>query len=143
MARPPLLWTASFLLTALAVVAANVSLALWVYYDATARGAEGASRGVWALFPPYLLWYLFTRDRLGPRHRPIEGREAIVGSTFVGLFLAVVLGSVLAPPDPFTQSLYVAALVPVGGVVGYLLIARGGYARLKDRLAALRSPTES
>lgn len=65
---------------------------------------------------------------------PHSPRAEFAWTLLGGTFLLFVLGAVLAPPDPFTQVLFVLAGLPVALLGSYLLAYRGGYAVIRSRL---------
>jgi Sec-independent protein secretion pathway component TatC len=52
----------------------------------------------------------------------------------VSNMIAFMIGAIVSPPDPFTQFYYYLPLVPVTVVVSYLLVYRGGFDYIKDRI---------
>lgn len=119
------------------VLAANLTLGYWTYLDASARGSEspGESAGwVVATLGLGVVAYLYRRrQRLGGRSVRADGREQIVGTCCVASLVALVAPA-FGPPDAITSAVAAALAVPPGLVLGYLLVVRGGFDRLR-RLA--------
>lgn len=113
----------AFLAVFLATLAA---VAWWVARDADARGSTrprvwGLAAGLTPIGLPY---YLFSRAR----HRGFEDRrtpptrlDRLLATWASAGLVALLVGSVLAPPDPFAQAYWYlvgfAALLPVAWLV--------------------------
>jgi hypothetical protein len=118
-----------------------LSVGLWVARDARARGSDQPV--VWALasvFTPFgLAYYLYRRYRragIGRRSSPPTTHERVL-ATWASASLASFLGSsVLAPPDPFTQILVAIALLGPLLPLTYVLVFRGAYRTVLDRVGA-------
>lgn len=114
--QPPLtvgdvtLWHGAALLLGLFAVGAGAALVAWVYRDARARGSP--SPGGWALsvlsLPiPFLPWYLYRRSRsLDDRSSAVPTVDRLLATWGLGTIGAFAIGSVISPPDPFTQLFY-------------------------------------
>jgi cell division protein FtsW (lipid II flippase) len=104
-----------------------LSLFYTVAADAKARGSDAwLSWGITAVFVPFGPGlYLLYRSQIGERTASLTDRERLAGTGSITFLVAFVSGAVLSPPDPFTQLLYTALSVPVGLLVGYLLVWRG------------------
>ena len=50
------------------------------------------------------------------------------------VFVALALGAMVTPPDPFTLLYTLAILVPVAFLVAYVLTYGGGFALLRERV---------
>lgn len=101
-----------------------VLLGAWVYYDAASRGA--AHPGRWAvavaLVAPLLLAYVHRR---GDRVRgPTRGEEVTLPALLACLF-AWITGTLLAPPDPYTQVEYVYGVLVVALPAAYMFVSPG------------------
>lgn len=114
------------------VLSAMVSLAGWVSLDARARGSDRP--GVWAVLtlPPLSLiglpWYLFYgRARLGERTASPARLERLIGTWTTAALGALLLGTLVSPPDPLTQTRYIPVAFLVTLPVGYLVVYRGTY----------------
>ncbi len=121
--------TLAVLATLLPVVAL-VGVAVWVYEDAHARDSRSPLllAGATAVVPFFLLGYLswLALGRFGGRSSSPAGRERVAGTLGFGTLLAYLIGTLIAPPDPITQSAYaLAALVP-GLAAAYILTGRVG-----------------
>jgi len=118
--------------TFLAYLVGLLTIGYWVFRDARERGSDGSSS--WAiaaaLFPLMLVVYVFYRSRIGERGQHADQRERAAGSYIVGFLLAFVSGALLSPPDPFSQLLWFVGALPVGLLVGYLLVWQDGWRKL-------------
>ncbi|WP_435196811.1 hypothetical protein [Natronomonas sp. EA1] len=116
-------------------MAAFAALAVWVYDDARHRGSD--SPLLWAfagVFSPLLVVYLLlvAVGHFQPRSAPPERRERLAGTLGFGVTAGFVLASVLSPPDPASQVLWLALSLTVTLPVAYLLTGRvGGDPRLQ------------
>lgn len=104
-----------------------------MYRDARARGSDSPSTwgGLCGWIPILLIVYLLYRPRIGGRTEPAGRRERLAGSIGLGFLLSFLAGAVLSPPDPFSQLLWFAGSAPLGVLVGYLLVWRRGYSKLR------------
>ena len=120
---------------AIALLASVVAIGYVINRDAAARGMGGLARTLLtagAIFVPFLvvpIYAVFTR-RLGARTTSASRTELVVAWGALTVIVAVIAGTILSPPDPVTQLLYVAGLVVVFGLVGLVpLIRRGAFDR--------------
>ena len=111
----------------------------WVHLDAVERGSDRSP--AWALgcvlVPPLVVGYLLYRSEIGGRTEPAGVTERLVGTAVIVHLVAVQVRFVLSAFDalPFgdpgvgwpTYLLLLAA----GGPVGYWLVWRRGWARLR------------
>ena len=116
-----------------------VLIGYWVHLDAGKRGSDASL--LWAVgcvvVPPLVFGYLLYRSEMGGRTEPAGVTERTVGTFVVGHLVAVQLRFVLSLFDalPFgdpgvgwpTSVLLLAA----GALVGYWLVWRRGWARLR------------
>lgn len=115
------------------VFLSGILLATWTFIDARERASERAFQwAVLAAFVVPVVVYLLFRDRIGERG-PMRPRERAVGTVFCAS-LAGYLSAIVSPPDPASWGLYALVFVPVGLVVGYALIWRGGHVQIRERL---------
>jgi hypothetical protein len=101
----------------------GVLLGYWTYLDARARDSDsaimlGIAVGVvgWLVFP-----YLYFR---GERVHPKTRRERIVATVVVANVVAVLIGTMVGPPDPFSGPLYVLGALVVTLPLAYLVVYR-------------------
>ena len=114
-------------------------LGYWVHLDAGERGSDSAL--LWAvgsvLVPPLSLGYLLYRSEIGGRTEPAATTERAVGPFVVGHLVAVQLRFVLsrfgALPfgEPGLGWPTYLPLLTAGVLVGYWLVWRRGWARLR------------
>ena len=45
--------------------------------------------------------------------------------------IGFVIAAVVSPPDPFTQLVYYAPVVPITVIVAYVLVYKGGFDRIE------------
>jgi membrane protease YdiL (CAAX protease family) len=124
---PDVLATAAFALVVLLWGSLVASIGALVARDAGARGsrhpvawAAGA-----ALLVPVLGYYLWRRERLGDRERPVTPFDRALGAWALASGAAFVGGAVLAPPDPVSQGVASVGTLAVTAPAAYLL----GYRR--------------
>jgi hypothetical protein len=116
-----------------------LALGLWVARDARERGSDQPV--VWALASvftpiglPYYLWRRYRRSGLGDRAGPRSRTDRIVATWASAGLCAFLGGAVLAPPDPITQAVYGGGVLAVSLPLAYLLVYRGGYRTVTDRI---------
>lgn len=118
----------------LAYLVGLLAIGYWVYRDARERGSDGPSS--WALaaalVPLMLAVYVAYRSRIGERSHRSDRPERAAGSYVVGFLFAFVSGAMLSPPDPFSQLLWFVGALPVGLIVGYLLVWQNGWRKLRS-----------
>ncbi|MCU4800634.1 hypothetical protein OB920_09660 [Halobacteria archaeon HArc-gm2] len=117
------------------IVGLRILVAYWVYRDASARGSSNPrSWGVWVVIVDLVvLSYLYNRWRkLGERNYPRTTRDRAVETTVVAGYGAFISGALLAPADFFLTPLYTVGGLAVTLPLAYLLVYRGGWARLRD-----------
>ncbi|MCO8252349.1 hypothetical protein NKF26_00865 [Haladaptatus sp. AB618] len=111
-----------------------VSFFYWLRWDATARGSS--SPLYWAILGsivwPVALYYLLVVRPSNERRYPPTRRQGLAGIFTISYIGAMVLGVVLAPPDPFTQVLYTPVYFVILLLITYLLVYRRRYGRLPD-----------
>jgi len=116
-----------------------LGLGSWIIADADARGSNWPE--LWGagciVIPPLIFVYLFIRSRIGRRDEPLVRNERILGTAVLSSTVALVLSGILSPPDPFTRIFYYILLLPVGVLIGYWLVWRRGWARLRTRSSVL------
>lgn len=102
------------------VLLAGVSTGIWTYYDASSRNAvyPGTIAAIVTVFVPTVLVYVYYRERIGPRTQQRSTVENMAGVFATGSLSAMVLGQLLAPPDPFGIGLKQLLLFPVGIAFG-------------------------
>lgn len=104
----------------------------WTYLDARSRGA-GSIAPLWgagvAGFFPLALFYLYFRRQIGERSEPPSGSENALGVTAFGCLFASLgslLGGLISPLfttiDAVTLGWYALGLLPIGIVLGYLVV---------------------
>lgn len=107
-----------------------LGVAVWVYEDARDRSSRSplllaaATAVVPFLLVGYLLWVAL--GRMGERSSPPGTRERVAGTLGFGTLIAFVVGALVGPPDPVTQSLYAAAGLVPGLAVASVLTGRVG-----------------
>lgn len=108
-------------------------LGAWIYIDARRRGSESsvlvAIGGACLLVPAVI--YFFRRDRIGSRG-PMGRGEQLVGMAVLGTLFGL-LGGILSPPDPAAGGIYALMFVPVGLGVGYVLLWRRRWPKVRAR----------
>ena len=117
------------------VLLTGILLAIWTYIDATERASANAVQ--WAIVAAFLLpvvLYLLFRDRIGTRSGPMGQTERAIGTAYCGC-LAGFLSAMISPPDPATAGLYALVFVPVGLVVGYVLVWRGKLVAVSEQFS--------
>lgn len=127
-----------WLLLALALgvlwVSLAASLIAWVYRDASARGSDspaGWALAVFGLPIPFLPWYLYRRHTsLSARTRPATTVDRLLGTWVTASLASFVVGTVVSPPDPFSQIIYWGVALLVTLPIAYVLVYQGGYDRL-------------
>ncbi len=111
-----------------------VSFSYWLRWDATARGSSSSL--YWAILGPIVwpvaLYYLLVVRPSNERRYPPTRRQGLAGIVSISSIGAMVLGSILAPPDPFTQVLYTPACFVILLLLTYFLIYRRRYGRLPE-----------
>lgn len=128
---PALSGEVAFAVFALFWASMALSLDLWVFRGA---GARGSSRpALWALASvftpvglPYYLFRRFRRGGFGDRERPPTGRDRLLATWAAASLVAFGVGSVASPPDPFSQLLYTLGALCATLPLAYLLLYRGG-----------------
>jgi cytochrome bd-type quinol oxidase subunit 2 len=110
-------------------------LAYWTHRDATAHGVERPALWVLAVLavPFGVVVYLVVR-RGWERERPRTDGVRAAETALFAILGALVLGTVLTPPDPFTQAVAMPALSLALLPVAYLLYYRGGITTFRDEL---------
>lgn len=107
---------------------ASVALGAWTYADASARDSDAAVR--WGLavaaFLPLAGVYVLYRTSIGERFAPPGAREDLFGTVGVGLVLALVVVSKLAPEDPTVFGWTMVGATPLALFVSYLFVASRG-----------------
>lgn len=125
-----------FISTILLLQAGVLCFAYWVYLDATERTSDSAV--VWAIgslsVPLLPLGYLLYRHRIGGRPEPASRRERVVGTLGLAVVSGFIAASMLTPPDPFIQAVYLPVYLSAALPVSYWLVWRHGYARLRRRI---------
>jgi len=113
------------MLVLIAFTFSGLCLCYAIAADASARGASGLFWGVFVfgLFPLAVPAYLLYRTRLPTRTEPAGQLEQVLGAFGIGGTVAVILSSVLTPPDPFSLLVYgpplLIVLVPAAFVLCY------------------------
>ncbi|QLH84255.1 hypothetical protein [Halosimplex pelagicum] len=79
-----------------------VTLVVWVYLDAVARGSDHPVRSTAtvAVFPLALVAYVYYRPE---RTSPQSDRERLALTVLLALLAAMMAGTVFSPPDVFAQ----------------------------------------
>lgn len=106
------------------------SLGLWVYRDARARGSDspvGWAISVGFLVIPMLPWYLYRRRSLDGRHGADSTFDRLLRTWVTAGLTTFVVGSVVAPPDPFAHLIYWSAMLPVTLPLAYVFVSMGGF----------------
>lgn len=130
MAPPPssALWTAAFLGYSVVVAAAGVGLLYWALRDASQRGSHwpAAWAAVVVLAAPVAVpTYLLVRSRLGSRTDPPSRAERLGASLGMGVLAVFIAETLVGPPDPYSQLLFVVpATVVVVPAVYWALFGR-------------------
>lgn len=102
----------TFLLVAMVVVylAGAIGVGLWITRDARARGSSIPIQwGIAAVVTPIVIpYYLYLRrgSRLGPRDAPMTRTERALRAVGVSVLAALLVATILGPPDPVTQAYY-------------------------------------
>ncbi|SEO96712.1 hypothetical protein SAMN04487948_10947 [Halogranum amylolyticum] len=117
-------------LTLLLVIAFAVSA------DARARDVRFAAvlGAVTAVFGPVALVYYLTRGSYGPREYPPSRWERTAWTLLLAVTGSFVLAATLAPPDPFTQSLYAGGSLLLSLPLAYLVVFRDLWGRVRAEL---------
>ncbi|ELZ02557.1 hypothetical protein [Natrialba asiatica] len=113
----------------LALPLAGLCLSYAVSADAAARGADGGAWGLATFFTLSIaaLAYLIYRRRLPDRSDPATRRERLIGTAGIGIGTAYTVGSIIAPPDPFSMLLFVPPLLVVTLPAAYGLCYEPGW----------------
>lgn len=123
----------------------QVSLMVWVYRDARARGSDRPGYWTALTIPPIGVLgfprYLHHRHRrLGDRAKPPTRLGRLLATVASAGLAAMLLGTVLTPPDPYSQITWLSvgflALLPPA----YVLVYRGTYRQILRRLDAGTRP---
>ncbi|SFL09314.1 hypothetical protein SAMN04487950_2407 [Halogranum rubrum] len=110
-----------------------LALSYAISADARARGVRfptvlGVAAAVFGLVA---LIYLIFRDNFGPRAYRASKWERIAWTYFGAMMVAMMLGAILSPPDPFTQArqfpIFLVATLPFA----YLVVFKNPWSRLK------------
>lgn len=112
---------------------------LWVARDARARGSDRPM--LWSLASvftpvglPYYLFRRFRRNGLGERASSPTRLDRLLATWTAATLAASFVGSVLSPPDPFSQLLYTLGTLCVTLPLAYLFLYCGGYRRATKRI---------
>lgn len=109
-----------------------LSAGLWTYLDSSDRGA-GKIAPLWgagvAGFVPLAVFYLYFRGHIGARTEPPSTAEDTLAVTAIGCLFASIgalSGGMITPLfaeiDAVTLGWYALGLLPVGIVLGYLVV---------------------
>lgn len=104
------------------MLAGAVTVGLWVTRDARARGSSMPRHwGLAAVATPVgLPYYLYLRarsSRLEPRDSPRTQTDLALRAIAAAVVTAMLVATLLAPPDPMTQAIYlVATAVPLAAI---------------------------
>ena len=134
--------THSLVLTATLFVWLSGVAALFQLISRDARARDSDQPGTWALavvvaLPlalPYYAYSVSLTQRLGARATPPDHIDRLLATWANGCLGAILAGSVLAPPDPFSQLRAVWLALVVSLPVSYLLVYRGGSQLVLKRL---------
>ncbi|ESP88880.1 DUF7534 family protein [Candidatus Halobonum tyrrellensis] len=122
----------TYALFALAVGVTLVPVVYWVSRDAAARGSSSPS--LWGAFTAVSgvvgLYYLLVYAPRNERSVPPSRGERAAATVVVADVGAMLVGALLAPPDPFTQLVWWLPSVVLLLPVAYPLVYRQGYRRL-------------
>lgn len=90
--------------------------AYWIYRDASARGSDRPGGWVswWLLFTVFAaVYYLRVRDRIGERAEPVTRAERAASAVVVATFVVLLGGTLVLPPDPYSQLSFVPPALAV------------------------------
>ncbi|SNR26082.1 hypothetical protein [Halorubrum vacuolatum] len=116
---------------AILLLASVVAIGYVLNRDAAARGMGGLARTFLtaaAIFVPFLVvpvYAVFTRW-IGARRKPASRTELLLAWGALTVVVAVIAGTILSPPDPVSQLLYVGGFAVVFGLVGLVPLIRRG-----------------
>jgi hypothetical protein len=120
-----------------------LSIGLWVFRDARARGSDQPF--LWAmisvlLFPPlgtlYYLYRRYRREGIGCRAKPPTKYDRFLAMWVITGNVAYLGGAFSSPPDVFVAIIYTYIFLGILLPVMYLLVYRGGYRTVLDRVSA-------
>jgi len=104
-----------------------VSIALWIARDASARGSDRPR--IWAIASvttpiglPYYFYQRFVGDGISDDRPPATGRERWIQTLGIASLGAVLVGTMLAPPDPVSQVWYMASTYVAGAPLAALVV---------------------
>jgi uncharacterized membrane protein len=119
------------------------SLIYWVFVDAKARRSDSAEN--WALacllLPIVVLFYLIYRSDIGGRTEKASLTERATGTYVIAYLIAMLIQLILhvvglnlhSVTNSFGELPYNLLLLLLGGLPGYLLVWKNGWARLRRR----------
>lgn len=112
-------------LTVVIYVGFLVALAYWARAEAGARSGSVLSTFLFLHVGyglVYYVWVRYVQNDWESRTEPADRREQLATAYSIAVLLALVVGAVVTPPDPFTQVLVLPPLFVLSFVVSYLFV---------------------
>jgi len=125
LADPRLLWVVLTVVYFVYIFGIALGVAYWIHRDATLR--ENGAASWWAigtilLFPIVPTLYLLSLWWADPRAEMPTRTDRRVAALVLGAVAAVLGSSLVAPPDPFSNTLYTIGLSVVTFPLAYLYV---------------------
>lgn len=116
-----------FLVLMSIAVFAALGVAYLIYTDAKDRGVPNSYPFLWAVgsfFIPFIIipLYAYYARQIGSRSRPFSKRELSIIWLYTTFFTALLVGTMLSPPDPYTNTITSILLLVPCGIVFYVFI---------------------
>ena len=124
------LWLAA---TAIALGGSYVAGGYWIYVDAKARGSPRPHGWLfnWLVFTLFgLVHYLWVRDRIGTRSRPVSAIERMAFALVASVFFSFLYTAIFLPSDPVSQVWVIPVVVGIALPSVYLVLV--GLDRVRD-----------
>ena len=128
-------------------------LIYWIFVDAKARGSDSAE--TWALacllLPIIALFYLISRSEIGGRTEKASLTERAAGTYVIAHLLAILIPLILqimglslhSVANSLGELPYSLLLLLLGGLPGYLLVWKNGWAQIRHRFDLTQESEEA
>jgi quinol-cytochrome oxidoreductase complex cytochrome b subunit len=115
-----------FIVAAVAIVGSSGLATVYVAVVDT-RGEGGLTRVLWllALLPvlPFVILVTYLRGKGSRSAGNVGTRRRVAVIAIIAGLVAIGVGGILGPPDPFSQTRYITGAYPIGVLVGYVITA--------------------